>query len=217
MYQSGLRLQAKQLNFELKGVYSCIRLLTKPKGRPEIQVPKLHRIKGQPGSGQNPAPSSTSWRERGCPGGFLPSAHPLRQLLATLISSTVSLSFCILSGVQIHPELLVFKCSILPVFFFTFSGFLTTLTKPLPGWCQVFKSPTVPSISFVGFQYLMFSSGISFWMWYEVVVYFYPSFWVNPLHRIPQTLGQEALSTGPRHTWEGFAYSPVYGRCLEWN
>lgn len=156
-------------------------------------------------------------RERGCPGGFLPSAHPLRQLLATLISSTVSLSFCILSGVQIHPELLVFKCSILPVFFFTFSGFLTTLTKPLPRWCQVFKSPTVPSISFVGFQYLMFSSGISFWMWYEVVVYFYPSFWVNPLHRIPQTLGQEALSTGPRHMWEGFTYSPLYGRCLEWN
>ena len=130
---SGLRLQAKQLNFgKLKGVYSRIRLLTKPKGRLEIQVPKLHRIKGQPGSGQNPARSSTSWRERGCPGGFLPSAHPLRQLLATLISSTVSLSFCILSGVQIHPELLVFKCSILLVFFFTFSGFLIILTKPLP-------------------------------------------------------------------------------------
>lgn len=95
--------------------------------------------------------------------------------------------------------------------------FLTSLTKPLPRWRHVSKSPSVPSVSLVGFQYLMFSSGISFWMWYEVEVYVYPSFWINPLHRIPQTLGQEAPSTGPEHMWEGFPYSPLYGQCFEWN
>lgn len=78
MYQSGLRLQAKQLNFELKGIYSCIRLLTKPKGRPEIQVPKLHRIKGQPGSGQNPAPSSTG---KGMPRRFSSLRTPTKTAL----------------------------------------------------------------------------------------------------------------------------------------
>ena len=65
VYQSGLGLQAEQMNFgKLKGIYgSAIRLLTEPKGRLAIQVPKMHGIQGQPGSRQNPAPSST-WPSR---------------------------------------------------------------------------------------------------------------------------------------------------------
>lgn len=99
VYQSGLGLQAKQMNFgKLKGIYgSAIGLLTEPKGRLAIQVPKMHRIQGQPGSRQNPAPSSTRPEGEGMPPRLPALLTPsLTQRLVALLSSKVWPSFCII-------------------------------------------------------------------------------------------------------------------------
>lgn len=50
----------------------------KTKRKTGVQVPKLHRIKGQPGSGQNPAPSSTG---KGMPRRFSSLRTPTKTAL----------------------------------------------------------------------------------------------------------------------------------------
>lgn len=98
VYQWGLRLQAKQMNFgKLKGIYSHISLLTKPKRKTGDPGSKTAQDQGATRKRAEPRSQQHKREGEGMPRSFPALRTPsLWQLLATLISSTVSLSFCIL-------------------------------------------------------------------------------------------------------------------------